>query len=188
MLEEQVIPRFYEHTSGGLPRAWVEMVQEAWATLGPRVTAARMVRDYTTDLYEPAAAVVRDLTADDGAAAELADVAAPGAGVLAVGVDHVARRRQCCRHGASRPVTVTVAMDGLAPGDVRVDVLHGTVGPDGEFRPATGDGDAAPTGDGTYRGDLVLTAPGSYGVTARVIPVHPALASPYELGLATWAG
>ena len=49
VLEEQVIPRFYEYTSGGLPRAWIEMVQEAWATLGPRVTAARMVRDYTTD-------------------------------------------------------------------------------------------------------------------------------------------
>ena len=90
--------------------------------------------------------------------------------------------------GVSRPVTVTVAMDGLAPGDLRVDVLHGTVGPDGEFRPRAGDGDAlAPTGGGTYRGELVLTAPGSYGVTARVIPVHPALASPYELGLATWA-
>ena len=41
--------------------------------------------------------------------------------------------------------------------------------------------------DGTFRGDLVLTAPGHYGVTARVIPVHPALASPYELGLAAWA-
>jgi starch phosphorylase len=41
VLEEQVIPRFYEHASGGVPRAWVEMVQESWATLGPRVTAAR---------------------------------------------------------------------------------------------------------------------------------------------------
>ena len=78
-------------------------------------------------------------------------------------------------------------MDGLAPEDVRVDVLHGTVGPDGEFRPQPATVTLSPAGSGTYRGDLVLTAPGSYGVTARVIPVHPALASPYELGLATWA-
>ena len=89
--------------------------------------------------------------------------------------------------GVSRPVAVTVAMDGLDPGDLRVDVLHGTVGPDGEFDPAPATVTLAPTGDGTYRGELVLTAPGSYGVTARVIPVHRALASPYELGLATWA-
>ena len=32
VLEEQVIPKFYEYTSGGLPRGWIEMVQEAWAT------------------------------------------------------------------------------------------------------------------------------------------------------------
>jgi starch phosphorylase len=90
--------------------------------------------------------------------------------------------------GAKRPVTVTVEMDGLDPGDLRVDVIHGTVGPDGGFRPEPATVTLAPVGEGSYRGELVLTAPGSYGVTARVIPVHPALASPYELGLATWAG
>ena len=49
LLEEQVVPLFYERTTAGVPAAWVEMVQESWATLGPQVTAARMVRDYTTD-------------------------------------------------------------------------------------------------------------------------------------------
>ena len=62
-----------------------------------------------------------------------------------------------------------------------------TVGPDGEFRPEPATVTLTAVGDGTFRGDLVLTAPGSYGVTARVIPVHQALASPYELGLAAWA-
>jgi starch phosphorylase len=89
--------------------------------------------------------------------------------------------------GVSRPVTVTVAMDGLDPGDLRVDVLHGTVGPDGEFRPEPATVTLQPSGrSGAYTGELVLTAPGSYGVTARVLPVHPALGSPFELGLATW--
>jgi starch phosphorylase len=190
VLEEQVIPQFYETTSGGLPRAWIEMVQEAWATLGPRVTAARMVREYTTELYEPAAASSRELAADHGAVA--ADLATwrqrvrsswPSVAITSLDVDTSAADT-----GVSRSVTVTVAMDGLAPDDVRVDVLHGTVGPDGEFRPHPATVTLSPVGSGTYRGDLVLTAPGSYGVTARVIPVHPALASPYELGLATWAG
>ena len=49
LLEEQVVPLFYERTAAGVPRGWVEMVLEAWATLGPEVTASRMVRDYTTD-------------------------------------------------------------------------------------------------------------------------------------------
>jgi starch phosphorylase len=189
VLEEQVIPTFYEYTSGGLPRAWIEMVQEAWATLGARVTAARMVREYTTELYEPAAASARARAGDNGAIA--IDLAAwrqrvqsswPSVAITSLDVDTSAADT-----GASRAVTVTVSMDGLAPEDVRVDVLHGTVGPDGEFRPQPATVTLSPAGRGTYGGELVLTAPGSYGVTARVIPVHPALASPYELGLATWA-
>ena len=189
VLEEQVIPKFYEYTSGGLPRGWIEMVQEAWATLGPHVTAARMVRDYTTDLYEPAARSAQDLTVNNGSlAAELAawrrhvQASWPSVSITSLDVDTSAADT-----GVSRPVTVTVAMDGLDPGDLRVDVLHGTVGPDGEFDPEPATVTLAPTGDGTYRGELVLTAPGTYGVTARVIPVHRALATPYELGLATWA-
>ncbi len=189
VLEEQVVPTFYEYTSGGLPKAWTEMVQEAWATLGPRVTAARMVRDYTTALYEPAAASSRALTADQGApSADLAEwrrrveAGWPSVAITSLDVDTSAADT-----GVSRPVTVTVAMDGLSAHDLRVDVLHGTVGPDGEFRPEPATVTLTAGDDGTFRGDLVLTAPGTYGVTARVIPVHPALGSPYELGLAAWA-
>jgi starch phosphorylase len=189
VLEEQVIPRFYEYTSGGLPKAWIEMVREAWATLGPRVTAARMVRDYTTELYEPAASSSRAMTADHGApAADLAEwrrrveAGWPSVAITSLDVDTSAADT-----GVSRQVTVTVAMDGLAAHDLRVDVLHGTVGPDGEFHPEPATVTLTAGEDGVFRGDLALTAPGSYGVTARVIPVHPALGSPYELGLAAWA-
>jgi starch phosphorylase len=191
VLEEQVIPTFYEHSSAGVPRAWVEMVQQAWATLGPRVTAARMVRDYTTKLYEPAAAHATSLEADGGAGAtELAawrsHVRASWPSVSIVSLDVDAEPGDT---GTTRKVLVTLELDGLRPSDIRVEVLHGTVGTDGEFKhhPATVvlqpvGGEAA-----TYRGEIVLEAPGSYGVTARVVPVHPGLASPYDLGLASWA-
>src|SRR5690606_31445437 len=56
LLEEQVTRQFYDRDDAGVPRAWVEKVLDGWTSLGPFVTAARMVRDYTTDLYEPAAA------------------------------------------------------------------------------------------------------------------------------------
>ena len=68
LLEERVVPLFYERTTAGVPRGWVEMVLESWATLGPKVTASRMVRDYTTALYEPAARQSRSMngTSDGG--------------------------------------------------------------------------------------------------------------------------
>ena len=190
VLEEQVIPTFYEHASGGVPKAWVEMVQESWATLGPRVTAARMVRDYTTELYEPAAAHSRSLDAGSGAlAGELAQWrtrvrhAWPSVAITSLDVDSSPGDA-----GTTRPVTATIALDGLEPADVRVEALHGTVGTDGTFKQRPVTVVLGPTDDeGTYRGDIALEAPGTYGVTVRVMPVHPALADPFDLGLATWA-
>lgn len=189
VLEEQVIPAFYGHNTGGLPRGWIEMVQTAWATLGPRVTATRMLRDYTTQLYEPAAAGARAIATDGGAPArQLAEwrskvtASWPSVHITSLDVDTSAADT-----GAIRPVTVTVAVEGLAPSDLRVDVVHGTVGPDGEFHREPTTVTLEPAADGSFQGDIVLEAPGSYGVSARVIPVHPALATPYDLGLATWA-
>ena len=131
-------PPFYEHTSGGLPRAWVEMVQEAWATLGPRVTAARMVRDYTTASVRAGGrrgtVAVRQCRCSPPPSSPMwrrkVRAAWPSVAITSLDVDTSAADT-----GAKRPVTVTVAMDGLEPGDLRVDVLHGTVGTDGEFRP-----------------------------------------------------
>ena len=55
-----------------------------------RVTVARMVRDYTTDLYEPAAASSGAVTVANGAlAAELATGRCRCPGVVAVGLDHL---------------------------------------------------------------------------------------------------
>jgi starch phosphorylase len=91
--------------------------------------------------------------------------------------------------GTMRSVSVRVALDGLQPQDIRVEVVHGTVGTDGEFKQHPAVVVLEPSGDGsTYHGEISLQAPGSYGVTARIIPVHPELASPHDLGLATWAG
>src|SRR5260221_8487259 len=76
LLGESVAPRFYERGADGLPRRWLEMVTHTLRTLGPKAQATRMVREYTTELYLPAARSSRTLTAGAdrpfGGAAELA--------------------------------------------------------------------------------------------------------------------
>ena len=75
LLEQEVVPSYYDRDDG-VPGRWVTRVLENWASLGPQVTAARMVRDYTTALYEPAARSSSHLSADGASAAiELAIVA-----------------------------------------------------------------------------------------------------------------
>ncbi len=67
LLESQIVPLFYARGAGGVPRGWVARVKDAYASLGPQVTASRMVRDYVQDYYEPAASAT-DAALADGAA------------------------------------------------------------------------------------------------------------------------
>ena len=51
-------PLFYDRDADGHPTRWIEMVRHTLQTLGPKVLATRMVRDYVLGLYAPAAALV----------------------------------------------------------------------------------------------------------------------------------
>jgi starch phosphorylase len=192
ILEQQVVRTFYDRNRDGVPSVWVDMVLAAWAGLGPQVTAARMVRDYATALYEPAARASTRLAADGGAAAaELAAwrgrVAAAWSGVHVTDVDVDVAALDA---GCSRPVEVGTELAGLSAGDVRVQVVHGTLGHDGEFLPrATTITELRPVADepGRYEGEVAVNVAGSYGLTARIVPVHPDLASACDLGMIAWA-
>jgi starch phosphorylase len=54
VLEEEVIPAFYERDADGLPRRWVALMRESIAELGPQFGTARMVSEYVERLYLPA--------------------------------------------------------------------------------------------------------------------------------------
>ena len=66
LLEEEIIPLFYERDHSGIPRKWVMRVRASMATLAPRFSMNRMVRDYVEQLYRPAAAAFSKRTADQG--------------------------------------------------------------------------------------------------------------------------
>jgi starch phosphorylase len=53
LLEREIAPLFYGPGGGRASDAWIERVRDAWASLGPQVVAARMVRDYDTRYYRP---------------------------------------------------------------------------------------------------------------------------------------
>ena len=88
--------------------------------------------------------------------------------------------------GESRTVTVTVELGGLAADDVVVQCVHGRIGHDGEFD-RFDVVDLRPVAPGTYRGPITIAAAGTHGVSARVVPVHADLASPFDLGRIAWA-
>ncbi|MGA7474045.1 MAG: alpha-glucan family phosphorylase [Candidatus Sulfotelmatobacter sp.] len=54
-LREEVIPLYYQRDRDGLPRGWIKRMKRTIRTLGWRFNADRMVMDYTTKCYIPAA-------------------------------------------------------------------------------------------------------------------------------------
>jgi glycogen phosphorylase len=193
LLGRSVAPLFYDRGPDDLPRRWLEMVTHTLRTLGPKAQATRMVREYTTELYGPAARASRELTDGSGrpfaGAAELAawkqrvTKAWPG-----VRIEHVESHDGEQYPGARLAVRAGVALGELSPQDVTVEVLSGRTGDDDEIADPTRTEltlESAPGADSVawYSGEAVLGQPGPFGYTVRVLPSRPELSGPAEMGL-----
>ena len=55
LLEERVVPSFYERDERLIPRRWLQVVREAMCSNLPRFSARRMVKQYVNEMYTPAA-------------------------------------------------------------------------------------------------------------------------------------
>jgi len=67
LLEREVIPEFYARDWQGMPTAWLARMRKSMASLTPRFSADRAVREYTEQHYIPRAATYRERAADKGA-------------------------------------------------------------------------------------------------------------------------
>jgi starch phosphorylase len=54
LLEEAVVPAFYDRDRSGLPRRWLRIVRDAIRSVTPRFCARRMVKEYVERMYVPA--------------------------------------------------------------------------------------------------------------------------------------
>jgi starch phosphorylase len=57
VLEEEIVPLYYNQDADGVPRDWVRRMKRAMCTLGWRFSSDRMVIDYTNCSYKPAAGI-----------------------------------------------------------------------------------------------------------------------------------
>jgi starch phosphorylase len=55
LLEQQVVPSFYDRDDRQIPRRWLQVVREAMRSNLPRFAARRMVKQYVNEMYAPAA-------------------------------------------------------------------------------------------------------------------------------------
>jgi glycogen phosphorylase len=55
LLEEEIVPLFYERDRDGIPHGWIRVVKEAFRTVVPNFCARRMLKQYIEQMYVPAA-------------------------------------------------------------------------------------------------------------------------------------
>ncbi|MFZ4896201.1 alpha-glucan family phosphorylase [Plantibacter sp. Mn2098] len=195
MIEHQLAPRFYERNEAGLPERWMRMVRHTITTLSPALSADRMVREYVERMYLPAGAMETTLTASNNQGArDLAVYKArvrqawPGVVVAHVesgGVDEVPQVGDVLR------LRAYVQLGELSPEDVAVEVVSGVSEPGGELTQVRTEAlewqqssrTGSPDDSLEYTGSIVLDRAGGFGYTVRVVPRHPHLIGPAELGL-----
>jgi glycogen phosphorylase len=203
LLEQAVAPKFYERDEHGVPPRWIEMVRHTLQTLGPKVLASRMVRDYVEQYYTPAAESLRRTIAapegaeepeEFGAARQLAayrrraEEAWPKISITDVDSTGLPDTPVL---GSKLTLTATVQLDGLAPDEVTVQAVVGRVDAgDALLDPVTVEMSYTGTAEGgsqVFSTTTPLPLAGAVGYTVRVLPNNPMLAASNELGLVTLA-
>lgn len=64
LLEEEVIPLFYQRNDQGIPSSWVAKIKASMAQLTPRYSSMRMMKEYVEKIYHPAQEAYRRRAAD----------------------------------------------------------------------------------------------------------------------------
>ncbi len=61
LLEEKVIPLYYDRDRRNVPLAWVDMMKKSIGSIAPMFSARRMLKEYGEKMYLPASRGVTEL-------------------------------------------------------------------------------------------------------------------------------
>ncbi|MDX9745413.1 MAG: alpha-glucan family phosphorylase [Syntrophales bacterium] len=195
LLENTIIPLFYDRDMSGLPVKWIEMIKRSMITLTPKFNTERMLIDYFNAMYRPTAQRSREMTQDSFALArELAQWKStlPMRFASLRMVDFVVEGFHGDIIHIDEPLTIRVHIDPgkMSPEEIFVEMIIGRKGKDGslanvECVPLTLQEGAEPNML-RFFAEYTVKSNGPYSYGARVMPYHPRLSSKVEPGLVFW--
>jgi len=186
LLEDQVVPAFYERDGAGLPRAWLARMRASMTRLTPRFSANRMVAEYVDAYYRPAAERAAAMAAGDGAGA--AGAAARRARIRAGWPAIAFAATEVRGDGDEARVVVPVALGDLAPEEVAIQLYRDPAAGEADPLPLTMDPAGRPTRDGWQEFALPLRALSAplEAYTARALPREAVEHGALVLPLIAW--
>ena len=194
LLEQEIVPLFYDRDKEGLPRKWVAKMKDAIRLNCPTFNTARMLRDYANTGYFPASD--RNQVVTDNSYQAGKDLAhwkekmfKQWAHLKINSVDVSAP--EDINVNQSIAVKSLISLGSLEPHDIQVELYKGAIDTNGKIT----DADTAvmtyqgkdSAGNSLYTTEIAYSASGLQGLSLRVLPHNPHLSNPYELGLIQWA-
>jgi glycogen phosphorylase len=178
LLENEIVPIFYERKEQA-PREWMRRVKQSLMHISPMFDCRRMVREYMTQLYEPAHlqhvrvarsryAAARDKARWSARIREVWDR------VKFVDTDR-AGAAGAVTGGKPLPVRTAVDLAGLSPEDVRVEMVMGRIDSNGHLEDTEVTVLPAIEQQGTvavFGKDIIPERTGRLGYALRVSPNH----------------
>ena len=185
LLEQQIVPEFYDRVAQGPPSRWLERIRESMARLAQEFSASRAIREYTDDHYLPAATGYAERIASDGS----------------LGVDLVQWQNAIARHwdtlrfgnfiadtrDGQHCFQVQVVPGGLTSDQFRVELYASPGEETGGAPEVVRAGNPSKDSSGTLLYSVRCPAKRPVGdYTARVIPFHEGASVPLETAEILW--
>jgi len=194
ILENEVVPLFYERDQLGMPQEWVRRMKGSIAAYAPVFNSSRMVAEYAEGAYTPSAESWRWLRADGLREAReqrawLERVRGVWDSLRVLSVDDDAHVEVV----SDTPIRVRVGIDpgDIDPGDLRVDLVLGAVDSAGQLREErTVRMERLSPGEDRvvrFEASVVPGRGGRLGYAIRVVPDRAGLHDPFAAGMVHWA-
>ncbi len=193
IIQDQVVPLYYDRGKFGFSSGWVAKSKAAMASTLTQFNTGRMLDEYQERFYLPAIRQGERYRENQHALARTvanwkARVREAWPNVKLHRLDNPVRHLQ---FGSSMHVAVAVSLGGLQTGDVCVELLLNR-SPDrlgqAEYSgfKLESRGSEGSEGEYLFALDLQPELCGQLDYHIRVYPCHPALTHPFETGLMTW--
>jgi starch phosphorylase len=193
LLEDDIVPLFYQRDERDLPRGWIAAMKRSIQTVAPVFNTSRMVKEYAERYYVPASK--RYLRMTDAALAQAWSLLAWKERIISgwpsVKIESVtAGSSPRVVAGADLKATAVVHLGALQPDDIEVDLYFGKLRQD---QTLTREGTSAmrvaeDLGGGRFRfeGSIRAHEAGEHAFAIRVLPRHEALRDRFAMRLVAW--
>jgi len=196
-LEKEIIPTFYERGEDKIPRNWIQLMKSSMKRLGPAFNTNRMVQEYAEKYYFKAEEKRKCLMDNDWKEAleftKWKTNLLNNWNVIKFKKIEKEHKNGDLTVGAKYIVNAEVELGNLTHEDVEVQIYYGKVDKKeiahtNEFVTMENLSKKTTKGHFLYKGEILCEASGQFGFTLRILPKHPMLINPFELGLIRWAG